>query len=126
MSLGPFDLTGEPFLILYVVLLVTAIIAGIIIPRRMRPEGRRQAVSDPDQLAFLAGGKARFTDAVVARMLAAGSLVMATKTTRTASRVIGSAMVRLELVLGFILTFPRLMFSCDSRGVIHHGDDGGF
>jgi uncharacterized protein (TIGR04222 family) len=80
MSLGPFDLTGEPFLILYVVLLVTAIIAGIIIPRRMRPEGRQQAVSDPDQLAFLAGGKARFTDAVVARMLAAGSLVMATKT----------------------------------------------
>jgi uncharacterized protein (TIGR04222 family) len=80
MSLGPFDLSGEPFLILYLVLLVAAIIAGVMIPRRMRPEGRRHNVTDPDQLAYLAGGKLRFTDTVVARMLAAGTLVMATKT----------------------------------------------
>ncbi len=79
MSLGPFDLAGEPFLILYLVLLVATIAAGVIIPRRMRPEGRRQSVTDPDHLAYLAGGKARFVDAFVARMLAAGTLVMATK-----------------------------------------------
>lgn len=80
MSLGPFDLTGEPFLVLYLVLFFAAIVAGAVIPRRVRPEGRRQTVTDPDQLAYLAGGKVRFTDAVAARMLAAGTLVMATKT----------------------------------------------
>lgn len=90
MSLGPFDLTGGPFLILYGVLLVAAIIAGAVIPRRMRPAGRRHSVTDPDQIAYLAGGKARFIDAFVARMLAAGTLVMATPSkfmggTRTAT-----------------------------------------
>lgn len=80
MSLGPFDLTGGPFLILYGALLVAAIIAGVMIPRRMRPDGRRHNVTDPDQIAYLAGGKARLVDALVARMLATGTLVMATKT----------------------------------------------
>ena len=40
MSLGPFDLTGGPFLILYIVLLVATVIAGFVIPRRLRPQGR--------------------------------------------------------------------------------------
>lgn len=76
MSLGPFDWTGGPFLILYLVLLVIVVIAGVIIPARQLPEGRRQKVSDPDQLAFLAGGRARFADGVVARLLAGRALVM--------------------------------------------------
>jgi uncharacterized protein (TIGR04222 family) len=80
MSYGPFDLTGGPFLILYVVLLVAAIIAAVMIPRRMRLAGQQHNITDPDQIAYLAGGKARFVDAVVARMLATGTLVMATKT----------------------------------------------
>jgi uncharacterized protein (TIGR04222 family) len=80
MSYGPFDLTGEPFLIVYLVLLATAIFVGIIIPRRMRREGRRQIVTDPNQIAYLAGGKPRFVDSVVARMLSSGMLMMVAKT----------------------------------------------
>jgi uncharacterized protein (TIGR04222 family) len=76
MSLGPFDWTGGPFLILYIVLLVTVVIAGVLIPAWQLPEGRRQKVSDPDQLALLAGGKARFADSIVARLLAGRALVM--------------------------------------------------
>lgn len=79
MSLGPFDWTGGPFLILYLVLLVTVVIAGILIPAWHLPEGRRQRVSDPDQLAFLAGGRARFADSIVARLLAGRALVMSGK-----------------------------------------------
>ena len=79
MSLGPFDLTGEPFLTLYSLLLAAAMVAGFVIPRRMRPAGRAQRVTDVDQLAYLAGGAARFGDAVVARLLAARALVMTGK-----------------------------------------------
>lgn len=80
MSLGPFDLTGGPFLTLYCVLFVATVIAGFIIPAWLRPEGHERRVTDPDQLALLAGGRARFGDTVVARLLARGALVMAGKT----------------------------------------------
>lgn len=76
MSLGPFDWTGGHFLILYIFLLVTVVIAGVLIPAWKLPEGRRQEVSDPDQLACLSGGPARFADSIVARLLAGRALVM--------------------------------------------------
>ena len=76
MSLGPFDLTGGPFLILYAILFVATLVAGLIIPRRLRPEGRPQRVTDIDQLAFLSGGRPRFIDAVAARLLSGGGLHM--------------------------------------------------
>lgn len=79
MSLGPFDMTGGPFLILYGALFVVTVVAGFVIPRRMRPDGRPSRVTDPDQLAWLAGGRARFGDAVVARLLAVRGLVMTGK-----------------------------------------------
>lgn len=69
MSLGPFDLPGEPFLVLYGTLLALTIVAGFLIPRWLRPEGRSARRLDTEQLAFLAGGKARFVDTVVARLL---------------------------------------------------------
>ena len=77
MSLGPFDLTGEPFLILYIALLVAAVAAGLVLPARLRPQGRAQTVSDLDLLAVLTGGKARFVETLVARLLARGALVFA-------------------------------------------------
>jgi uncharacterized protein (TIGR04222 family) len=77
MSLGPFDLSGGPFLLLYLSLLAATIIAGFIIPARMRPPGRPQSVNDVDQLAYLAGGASRFSEALVARLLAARNMVMA-------------------------------------------------
>ncbi len=76
MSLGPFDLTGGPFLILYAILFVATLVAGLIIPRRLRPEGRPQRVTDIDQLAFLSGGRPRFIDTVAARLLSGGGLHM--------------------------------------------------
>ncbi len=79
MGLGPFDLTGGAFLALYGVLLVATIVAGVVIPRWLRPDGGHGRTSDVDHLAYLAGGATRLADAVVARMLAAGSLVLEEK-----------------------------------------------
>ena len=76
MSLGPFDLAGGPFLQLYGILFGIAIIAGFVIPRWLRPDGYAGRVTDAGELAFLAGGATRFADAVVARLLATGALVM--------------------------------------------------
>ncbi len=76
MSLGPFDWTGGPFLTLYGVLLVIVIILGFVIPARLRPDGRDQRVRDPDLLAYLAGGRTRFADSIVARLLAGRALAM--------------------------------------------------
>ncbi|WP_156442693.1 TIGR04222 domain-containing membrane protein, partial [Sphingomonas sp. CCH9-H8] len=77
--MGPFDWTGGPFLLLYIILLAIVILLGIIIPARMRPEGRQRPVTDPEALAYLAGGSARLADAVTARLLAAKALVVGDK-----------------------------------------------
>jgi uncharacterized protein (TIGR04222 family) len=70
MTLGPYDLTGGPFLILYMVLLLAAIVAGFMIPDRLRPAGRTRTLTDPDELAYLTGGKVRFVETIVTRLLA--------------------------------------------------------
>lgn len=74
MGLGPFDLHGPAFLTLYSVLLGLTIVAGFVIPRWLRPEGRGARLTDPEQLAYLAGGSLRYVDTVVARLLAAGKI----------------------------------------------------
>ncbi|MEG3180928.1 TIGR04222 domain-containing membrane protein [Sphingomonas sp. LT1P40] len=76
MPFGPFDWTGGPFLTLYGALLVIVVILGFVIPARLRPDGRDQRVRDPDQLAYLAGGRTRLADSIVARLLAGGALAM--------------------------------------------------
>ena len=68
--MSPSDLFGGSFPILYAGLILVAFVAGLVIPRRLRPTGRRHRVADVDQLAYLAGGAARFRDAVVAGLLA--------------------------------------------------------
>src|SRR5687767_7681323 len=77
MSLGPYDLTGAPFLALYAIPLAATAAAGYVIPHLLRPAGRPQHVADAEQLAFLAGGPRRFREAVVVRLLTARALVMA-------------------------------------------------
>jgi uncharacterized protein (TIGR04222 family) len=79
MSLGPFDLTGPAFLLLYLFLLAITVAIGVAVPHRLRPEGRRQRLRDVDQLAFLAGGRRRFADALVSRLLSARALIMTGK-----------------------------------------------
>lgn len=76
MSLGPFDLTGGPFLILYGGLLILTIIAGFTLPRWLRPEGRAPRRIDTDDLAWLAGGGTRFAETVASRLLATRRLAM--------------------------------------------------
>lgn len=80
MGLGPFDLTGGPFLTLYGVLLVLTIAAGFAIPRWLRPEGRWGRVDDAESLAYLAGGPTRYAEAVVAQLLSQGALLVSEKT----------------------------------------------
>jgi len=79
MSLGLYDLAGGPFLELYIVLLGVTIVAGYLIPHWIRPNGYPGLVTHIGELAFLAGGMARFTDAVVAHLLATRALAMVGK-----------------------------------------------
>lgn len=79
MSLGPFDLTGGPFLLLYCALLVVTIIAGLVLPRWLRPAGAAPRRTDPEPLAFLAGGALRLAETVTARMLETRQLVIDNK-----------------------------------------------
>ena len=81
MGLGPFDLTGGPFLQLYGTLFVCTIVASLIIPRWLQPEGRAAWVRDPDQLAWLAGGPPRLFDTIVARLLTTGALTLGDRKT---------------------------------------------
>lgn len=76
MSLGPFDLTGGPFLQLYGTLFAMTIAAGFLIPRWLRPEGRPGRVTGTDDLAFIAGGVTRFADALVTRLLATRAMIL--------------------------------------------------
>lgn len=75
-DLGPFDLTGPAFLKLYLVLLVTATLLAMLLPRLLRPEGREHQVTDQDQLAYLAGGRLRLVDALLSRLIASGAMVI--------------------------------------------------
>lgn len=73
MGLGPFDLHGPDFLLLYAGLGIIAFIASLFIPPFLRPEGRSARPADEDELALLAGGRDRFAEAVVVRLLSAGA-----------------------------------------------------
>ena len=76
MSLGPLDFNGGQFLELYSLLLAASVFAGLVIPRLLVPQGRPNLLSDPDQIAFLAGRARRFQEAVTARLLATRALVI--------------------------------------------------
>lgn len=79
MSLGLYDLAGGFFFQFYIALLALTVVAGYRIPRWIRHGGHEGRVTDIGELAYLAGGMARFTDAVVARLLATRALAMVGK-----------------------------------------------
>jgi uncharacterized protein (TIGR04222 family) len=79
MSLAPYDLTGVPLLYFYLSLLAVAVGAGLLIPDFLRPEGRIYRATNPDELAYLAGGRRRFSQTVTARLLAAGALILSSR-----------------------------------------------
>ena len=76
MSFNPFDLTGGPFLQLYGALCVVTFILGLVIPRWLRPEGQAMPLKDRDMLAYLAGGKNRLAETVVAGLMSRGALAL--------------------------------------------------
>jgi uncharacterized protein (TIGR04222 family) len=75
MGLGPFDLTGGPFLWLYAIVIVLACVASWRLSEARRPEGRPGKVRGEDELALLAGGEARLAEAAATRLLVRGDLV---------------------------------------------------
>ena len=70
MGLGPFDLTGGPFLLLYGVLFLLAVFGCFAMSEWLRPEGRPGNADGADELGVLAGGAPRLAEAAVARLLA--------------------------------------------------------
>lgn len=75
-GLGPFDLYGSEFLTLYAALGLIAVVASLMIPPFLRPEGRSARPADADELALLAGGRERYAEAVAVRLLAAGAAIV--------------------------------------------------
>ena len=75
-SLGPLDLHGPEFLLLYGQLALIALVAAFVIPRYLRPEGQAGRRPDEDELALLAGGRERLAEAVTVRLLAEGAAIV--------------------------------------------------
>lgn len=75
-GINPLDWDATEFLILYVVLIVVAVILAVLIANSVRGEGHGGRLKDPDEIAMVSGGRKRFNEAVVARMLATGMLTM--------------------------------------------------
>lgn len=72
-GLGPFDLHGPEFLTLYCELALIALIAALVIPHYLRPDGQRGRRPDDAEIALLAGGRDRFAETVTVGLLAAGA-----------------------------------------------------
>lgn len=79
MGLGPFDLTGGPFLALYGVLFVMAGIVSLLMPAWTRAEGRPGRIDGIDELAHLAGGTVRMAESAMVRLLAAQAIAQEDK-----------------------------------------------
>lgn len=69
--------SGSEFLFFYSVMLVTALVASIWLPNILRSDGKHGMVNDHLQLAWLAAGPGRFTEAVLARLMGTGALAEA-------------------------------------------------
>lgn len=63
------DLNSGQFLALYGVLLLFVIYLGFAIPHYLRKQGRVAGAVDSEQAAYLSGGKHRFFELVIARLL---------------------------------------------------------
>jgi uncharacterized protein (TIGR04222 family) len=74
MSFGLSGLSGGEFLVLYMGLFIVAAIASFLLGAWMRPAGDDAGTPGEGELAILAGGKQRFTEATVARLLGSGAI----------------------------------------------------
>lgn len=117
MSLGLYDLAGGFFFQFYIALLALTVVAGYRVPRWIRHGGHEGRVTDTGELAYLAGGMARFTDAVVARLLATRALAMVgTKGFQALTRGAGRPPVELSvLALPGELSWKEISRSLESH-----------
>lgn len=76
MALGPFDLSGCPFLLLYAALFLLASILSIRLSQALRPQGRQPSRLDDEDMAVLAGGLPRHCELLAAQLLASGNLAV--------------------------------------------------
>lgn len=79
MALGPFDLSGGPFLILYAILFLLACYGSLWWSRALRPAGHRPIRLRPDEAAILAGGLPRHSEVLAAELLSARHLAIGPK-----------------------------------------------
>lgn len=79
MALGPFDLSGGPFLTLYAILFLFACYVSLAWSRSVRPAGRQPARLKPEEMAVLAGGLPRHNEVVAAELLACRHLAIGPK-----------------------------------------------
>lgn len=79
MALGPFDLSGGPFLILYAVLFLLACYGSLWSSRALRPAGHPPIRLQPGEAAILAGGLPRHNEVLAAELLAAQHLAVGPK-----------------------------------------------
>lgn len=79
MALGPFDLSGGPFLILYAILFLLACYGSLWWSRALRPAGHRPIRLRPDEAAILSGGLSRHNEVLAAELLAARHLAVGPK-----------------------------------------------
>lgn len=66
--------TGADFLLFYAVMLLTCVGLGVWIPANLRPQGRKGAVEDPEEIALLAGGAQRHALTVLADLYVQGAI----------------------------------------------------
>lgn len=71
------SLADSEFLIIYSGLIVVGCVAAWLISSALRDAGRRSESLDPASIAVLAGGRERFADAVLARLIVAGAVEFA-------------------------------------------------
>lgn len=75
-GINPLDWDAAEFLILYAFLMLVTLVLRTIIANFVRGDGFNGTLKDADEIAMIAGGRQRFGEAVVARMLATGMLDM--------------------------------------------------
>lgn len=79
MEIGFSSYSGGDFLLFYVLLLAATVAASLWMPGRLRPKGRVVELANPELLAYLGGGPARFADSVLAALVARGALLVEKK-----------------------------------------------
>jgi uncharacterized protein (TIGR04222 family) len=97
---NPFDLDGPAFLELYASLIPPTLVVALLLPIFLRPEGGGRRVLGADELAYLAGGRDRFADSVMAGLIARGALKIAPRGRFTMNRTVSGASAAERALLG--------------------------